>query len=271
MSYQTSSKRLPLFWLLIGARKLVFFWHQSDGRNPGDSLKFNDQYQRDQQYHRQLKHPYWSIAFNFHTSPLHLRNHGITQEKVTKIEVFLKGGALIYGTCWNICSLRKQSKFGDSTTVVPAKWRLRYEFKNSILMTSHYPDLGSACDNFLVQSNFPDLCSDMSSVWNFCVHFWDVLLQEISGSVTRCWLFSQAKIFVVNHTVIWLGQFLIVYSLMWCNRYSVISCDRNWVWSVFIKQRNSFWKVLMPLLSWKASYKTVHDNRIFHHGSLHEV
>ena len=32
MSYQTSSKRSPLFWLLIGARKLVFFWHQSEAR-----------------------------------------------------------------------------------------------------------------------------------------------------------------------------------------------------------------------------------------------
>ena len=32
MSYQTSSKRSPPFWLLIGARKLGFFWHQSEGR-----------------------------------------------------------------------------------------------------------------------------------------------------------------------------------------------------------------------------------------------
>ena len=32
MSYQTSSKRSPLFWLLIGDRKLVFFWHQSEAR-----------------------------------------------------------------------------------------------------------------------------------------------------------------------------------------------------------------------------------------------
>ena len=32
MSYQTSSKRSPPVWLLIGARKLVFFWHQSEGR-----------------------------------------------------------------------------------------------------------------------------------------------------------------------------------------------------------------------------------------------
>ena len=32
MSYQTSSKRSPPFWLLISARKLVFFWHQSEAR-----------------------------------------------------------------------------------------------------------------------------------------------------------------------------------------------------------------------------------------------
>ena len=32
MSYQTSSKRSPPFCLLIGARKLVFFWHQSEAR-----------------------------------------------------------------------------------------------------------------------------------------------------------------------------------------------------------------------------------------------
>ena len=32
MSYQTSSKRLPLFWFLIGARKLLCFSAQSEGR-----------------------------------------------------------------------------------------------------------------------------------------------------------------------------------------------------------------------------------------------
>ena len=32
MSYQTSSKRSPPFWLLIGARKLQVFWHQSEAR-----------------------------------------------------------------------------------------------------------------------------------------------------------------------------------------------------------------------------------------------
>ena len=32
MSYQTSSKRSPPFWLQIGARKTQVFWHQSEAR-----------------------------------------------------------------------------------------------------------------------------------------------------------------------------------------------------------------------------------------------
>ena len=34
ISYQTGSKRSLPVWLLIGARKLVFFWHQSEARKP---------------------------------------------------------------------------------------------------------------------------------------------------------------------------------------------------------------------------------------------
>ena len=43
-------------------------------------------------------------------------------------------------------SLRKQPTFGDATTGFPVKCRLRNERRNSILMTCHYPDLGSASD-----------------------------------------------------------------------------------------------------------------------------
>ena len=43
-------------------------------------------------------------------------------------------------------SLRRKSAFRDVTTGFPAKWSLRNERRNSILMTSHYPDLGSASD-----------------------------------------------------------------------------------------------------------------------------
>ena len=38
-------------------------------------------------------------------------------------------------------SLGKQPTFRDVTTGFPAKWRLRNERRNSILMTCHYPDL----------------------------------------------------------------------------------------------------------------------------------
>ena len=37
MSYQTSSKRSPPFWLLIGARKTQVFWHQSEDIVPRGS------------------------------------------------------------------------------------------------------------------------------------------------------------------------------------------------------------------------------------------
>ena len=43
-------------------------------------------------------------------------------------------------------SLRKQPTFVDATTGFPAKWHLRNERRNSILMTRHYPDLGGATD-----------------------------------------------------------------------------------------------------------------------------
>ena len=41
---------------------------------------------------------------------------------------------------------RKQPTFRYATTGLAAKWRLRNERRNSILMTRHYPDLGSASD-----------------------------------------------------------------------------------------------------------------------------
>ena len=42
--------------------------------------------------------------------------------------------------------LIKQPTFRDATAGLPAKWSLRNEHRNSILMTSHYPDLGCASD-----------------------------------------------------------------------------------------------------------------------------
>ena len=56
-------------------------------------------------------------------------------------------------------SLRKQPTFGEATTGFHAKWRLRNKRRNSILMTCHYPDLGS----------------DALSVWNFLARFSNVI------------------------------------------------------------------------------------------------
>ena len=41
MSYQTSSKRSPPFWLLIGARKTQVFWHQSEARTAATVWKWS--------------------------------------------------------------------------------------------------------------------------------------------------------------------------------------------------------------------------------------
>ena len=42
MSYQTSSKRSPPFWLLIGARKLLCFSAQSEGRTAATVWNWSD-------------------------------------------------------------------------------------------------------------------------------------------------------------------------------------------------------------------------------------
>ena len=60
---------------------------------------------------------------------------------------------------------------------------LRNERRNSILMTRHYPDLGSASDwlNRIShaarpnQEHYRDLGINASSVWNFCARFSDVI------------------------------------------------------------------------------------------------
>ena len=66
-------------------------------------------------------------------------------------------------------------------------------------MTHHNPDLGSASDwlnqpcGTTNQKHYPDLGSDVSSVWNFCACFSATFGEKTSGSVTKCMLFSQAK------------------------------------------------------------------------------
>ena len=45
-----------------------------------------------------------------------------------------------------LSGVRKPPTFRDATTNFPAKWRLRNEGRNSVLMTYRYPDISSASD-----------------------------------------------------------------------------------------------------------------------------
>ena len=77
-------------------------------------------------------------------------------------------------------SLRKQPTFGDATACFPSKWRLKKKHRNSILITRHYQDLGSASDwSCRVRNLIQPIRSTTqiwvltrhSSVWNFCACF----------------------------------------------------------------------------------------------------
>ena len=98
------------------------------------------------------------------------------------------------------CSLRKQPIFGDATTGFPAKWPLRNERRNSILMTRHYPDLGSASDWSCHVGNLIQPMRSTTQIWVVTRHQYGISVLvsqtsfggETSGSVAKCRLFSRA-------------------------------------------------------------------------------
>ena len=98
-------------------------------------------------------------------------------------------------------SLRKQSTFGDATTGFPVKWRLRSERRNSILMTRHYPDLGSASDwlNQISYAALPVRSTTQISIATCHQYGISALVSErlfvgeTSGSVAKYRLFSRAN------------------------------------------------------------------------------
>ena len=75
------------------------------------------------------------------------------------------------GKQFKLNSLRKQPTFGDATTGLPAKWRLRNpeEFFWLVVPRGKFDSTN--------QKRYPDLGSDASSVWNFCARFSDVILR----------------------------------------------------------------------------------------------
>ena len=107
-------------------------------------------------------------------------------------------------------SLRKQPTFGDAntTTGLPAKWSLRNERRNSILITRHYPDLGSASYWLNQFSHAGQPIRSTTQIWVVTRHQYGISTvvsqtsfgRKSSGSVAKCQLFSQANpVGVHNH------------------------------------------------------------------------
>ena len=102
-------------------------------------------------------------------------------------------------------SLKKPPKFGDATTGFPAKWRLRNERKNSILMMHHNPDLDSASDWLCLMGNLIQPIRSTTQVRVVSHHQYGISALvsqtsfggETSGSVAKFRLFSQAKVMYI--------------------------------------------------------------------------
>ena len=100
----------------------------------------------------------------------------------------------------SVRNLGKQPTFRDATNGLTAKWRLRNERRNSILMTRHYPDLGSASDWSCRVGNLIQPIRSTTQIWVVTRHQYGIsafvsqtsFRWETSGSVTKCRLFSQA-------------------------------------------------------------------------------
>ena len=98
-------------------------------------------------------------------------------------------------------SLGKQPTFGDANTGFPAKWRLRNEHRNSILITHHYPNLGSASDWLNQISHAAWTIRSTTQIWVVMHYQYGISAlvsqtsfgRETSGSIAKCQLFSQAR------------------------------------------------------------------------------
>ena len=98
--------------------------------------------------------------------------------------------------------LRKQLTFDDATIGFSAKLCLRNERRNSILMTHYYPNLTSACDWLNQISHATRPIKSTTQIWVVMHHQCGISAlisqmsfgRETSGSVAKCWLFSQATV-----------------------------------------------------------------------------
>ena len=96
-----------------------------------------------------------------------------------------------------LCLLRSMQpeKTADITTGFPAKWRLRNERRNSILMTRHHTDLGSASDRLNQISYAARPIRSTTQTWIVTRHQYGIcaLVSQTSfggetSSITKCFL-----------------------------------------------------------------------------------
>ena len=128
-----------------------------------------------------------------------LKELGNQQQASLRLHIPWRSGNVSY---FFSSSMRKQPTFGDATTGFPTKWRLRNERRNSILMTRHYPDLGSASDWSCRVGNLIQPIRSTTQIWVVTRHQYGISALvsqtsfggETSGSVAKCRLFSQATL-----------------------------------------------------------------------------
>ena len=100
------------------------------------------------------------------------------------------------------CSLRKQPTFCAASTGFPAKWRLRNERGDSILLTRYYPDLGRVSDRSWRVGNSLQPIRSTTQTWLVTHHQYGFsalvsqtsFREETSGGVAKCRLFRQASL-----------------------------------------------------------------------------
>ena len=98
-------------------------------------------------------------------------------------------------------SVTRQPTVCDATTGFLAKWRLRNELRNSMLMTCHYPDLGSASDCSSHGGNLFQPIRSTTQIWVMTCHPYGISALvsqmsfhgETSGGISKCWLFSHVR------------------------------------------------------------------------------
>ena len=98
-------------------------------------------------------------------------------------------------------SLRKQRTSREVATYALAKWRLSNERRNSILMTRHYPDLGSASDWLKHAGTSFQPIRSTTKIWVVMRHQYGIsalvtqtsFCEGSSGELAKCRLFSQAN------------------------------------------------------------------------------